>query len=122
MNLYNFYLYGDPSLEVEGVQTGIEGGEAGQPVLTMLPASPNPFSGTCSLDFVLSSTSRLRVAVFDISGRMVREIADGLRPQGITSLVWDGTLGDGSPAPSGVFFVRAEAGQEQATGRLVLIR
>jgi hypothetical protein len=122
MNLYNFNLYGDPALEVAGIPTGIEGESGGSPALTMLPPGPNPFSGTCNLGFVLSSPAVLNVSVYDISGRMVREIADEARPQGVTSLVWDGTCSDGSAVPSGVYFVRADAGGEPVAGRLVLIR
>jgi hypothetical protein len=60
--------------------------------------------------------------VFDVSGTLVRTLADGWREPGVYSEVWDGRGGDGTALPSGVYFYRLEAADFVATRKMVLLR
>ena len=48
----------------------------------------------------------VRMAVYDLGGRRVRNVPPALLAQGPQSLEWDGQRDDGSPATDGVHFVR----------------
>ena len=57
---------------------------------------------------------RVRLDVFDASGRLVRRLSEGFHRGGPASVVWDGRESRGDPVPSGVYFVRlaSESGTE----------
>jgi len=88
-----------------------------------LRASPNPFRHSVELEFADRST---RVAIHDVSGRLVRSWNTARAPGGavIQRLSWDGSGADGKPVASGIYFVRifgAEA-PRSAPLRIVLLR
>lgn len=70
---------------------------------------PNPFRDRTTFLYTLPAPSDVRVSVFDVTGRLVRRLADGRLPGGAHAVDWDGRGGDSSPAPAGVYFVRLEA-------------
>jgi len=85
-------------------------------------ARPNPFTGATTFDVRLDRPANLRVSVYTAAGRLVRRLHDGPVPAGALSLEWRGKeAGDGA-VPSGVYFLRAEAGGRVATKRVTLLR
>ena len=62
------------------------------------------------------------VAVFDLRGGRVRDLARGELPAGRLPLEWDGTLRDGSRAAPGVYLVRARHASGSQVLRLALLR
>jgi len=85
---------------------------------------PNPFNP--SVQWTLSvpgpGVKTVRVAVFDVRGRLVRVLADrGLSP-GRHVLRWDGRDSAGRSLPSGVYVVRAKLGDEVRTQKVTLAR
>jgi len=121
MNFYNYNLYGDPALELEGFPTGVEEGTgpaAAPPVLSA--ASPNPFPGRTSMRLSLSEPGHVEAAVYDASGRMVARIAEGLYPAGEHVLSWDG-CGPGGRLASGVYFAGVSVEGRRLAGKLVLL-
>ncbi len=63
-----------------------------------------PMKGGVDLPAPLNNAS---VQIFDTSGRLVREMPLGPRPQGVATFEWDGTTSDGSAADPGTYFIRA---------------
>ncbi len=124
MNLYNFNLFGEPSLEVSGVFTGIANGSGlgDSALLSIMPGEPNPFSSSCTIGFALSSASNIEISIFDLYGRRIITLVDGMQLQGEHAAVWSGTDGHGEQVPSGIYFVHASTGAHQAVEKLVLIR
>jgi hypothetical protein len=88
----------------------------------VLPVSPNPACGAASLRFDLPAASGVRVAVFDLAGRRVRALADGVLPAGLHEARWDGAGPEGRRAPPGLYFFRALIGERAYVRRLVLLR
>ncbi|MEM1042581.1 MAG: LamG-like jellyroll fold domain-containing protein [Bacteroidota bacterium] len=85
--------------------------------LTLAPARPNPFRGQAEIDFALPATGAVSLQVFDMMGRRVATLAEGVREAGPHTVRFDaGTL------PSGVYLVRLEAGGQAATRRVTLVR
>jgi flagellar hook assembly protein FlgD len=62
------------------------------------------------------------VVIYDASGRVVRTLLDSAVPGGDVSLPWDGLDRCGRPAAAGVYFVRVEAGEAEATAKVVFLR
>ena len=83
----------------------------------LAPAYPNPSSSGTVIRFELPSAHRARLAVYDVQGREVKVLADGVRQAGAHAV----TLDDLS-LPSGVYLVRLEAGRTRLAQRVTLIR
>jgi hypothetical protein len=104
--------------------------DLGQPARTLaspaplaLSASrPNPFSGTTRFSVELGASSDLEVTVHDLSGRHVTHLHRGRAVSSTHELIWDGRSGDGSAVPSGIYFIRAEAGGNIVSCKVVLLR
>jgi len=78
---------------------------------------PNPFDASTTIRFVLPDSRRVRLGVFDVAGRRVASLVDGVRGPGAHSVAWTpGAL------PSGVYFYRLEAGDLSRTLRMLRIR
>jgi len=82
---------------------------------------PNPSNGAVQLGFTLATAGEAEVAVFDLKGRRVAELARGSYPAGATELRWNGLRTDGTRAESGLYFVRMKTEAGEWSRRLVRI-
>jgi len=83
---------------------------------------PNPFNPQTTIDYTLSSPERVRIAIYDVRGTLVRRLADQSMPAGEHSLVWDGADDAGRTASSGIYFVRLLAGPVTETRKIVMLK
>ena len=83
---------------------------------------PNPFNPVTKVNFVLEREGHANVRVYDVQGRLVKELVDGLRAAGPGSVVWDGTDLNGKRASSGVYFVQVLSGGQKAGHKMVLLK
>jgi FlgD Ig-like domain len=90
--------------------------------VALYPCVPNPSSGSCLIRYALAEASPISLGVYDISGRLIRELDGGVIPPGVHSVFWDGRDGKGRPVSSGVYLFRLEAGRQCRFQRAVLIR
>jgi hypothetical protein len=107
---------------VMGDESGPVSVEGGPDRLTLSASYPNPFGAATAIAFRLPEPSRVRVAIYNVSGRIVRVLLDADRPAGHHNTVWDGRDASGGRTPSGVYFCRVEAGRFARTRKLVLVR
>jgi hypothetical protein len=91
------------------------------PVDFLYPSRPNPFRGTATVRFSLAKEGRVEIAIYDVTGRLVRTLHDGKAPAGESTMIWDGTDDAGHRMGSGVFWVEMNAGGYQSTKRLVTL-
>ena len=83
---------------------------------------PNPFTTQTTIRFDLRDAQRVRLAIFDIGGRLVRNLLDDYLPVGSHQAVWDGRDELGSRVAPGCYFARLEAAHRVETSRIALIR
>ena len=88
--------------------------------LAATAVAPNPFRDAVALRFTLSRPGRVRLAVFDISGRVVARILDAEQPAGERVLEWDGRDQDGRAVRAGVYFMRLDFNGRNAHERKVV--
>jgi hypothetical protein len=93
------------------------------PGLALGNAVPNPTAGRASIGYALPSPQSIRLALYDVRGRLVRVLVDGARPAGPGVAEWDGRTEDGVAAAAGLYFYRltAQASGERS-GRLIVIQ
>jgi hypothetical protein len=86
--------------------------------LSFSPA-PNPSRNALRFAFDLPAASAVRLALYDLNGRLIHTLLDGVRAPGRHIALWDGVAGDGRRAPAGMYFARLVAGEHTATHRFV---
>jgi hypothetical protein len=85
-------------------------------------ARPNPFRAKASVSFTLPGHSRVRAEVYDVRGRIVSRLADGVFGGGEHTIEWDGRGYSSARVAPGVYLLRLEAGERTITRKLVLSR
>jgi len=91
--------------------------------LALLPNAPNPFNPTTTLTCALPGTGPVRLRIYDVGGRLVRQlIADETLPAGRHDVVWNGRDDSGRAVASGSYYARLEAGGAVRTRVMTLIR
>ena len=83
--------------------------------------APNP-ARTPRLDFALPRRDLVELAVFDLQGRKLRVLANGLMDAGSYSREWDGLDASGQSAGAGVYFYRLKVGRELRTIRGIRVQ
>jgi hypothetical protein len=87
---------------------------------------PNPFRPSAkpvtTIAYELASPAHVRLAIYDVSGRLVRVIKDAPAESGKQMATWDGMSEGGMRVASGVYFCRLDAGSQSETRRIVLLK
>lgn len=78
---------------------------------------PNPLRGTTTIGFSVPESRDVRLAVYDVLGREVAVLRDGMVAAGSHTVVFDG-----SALPSGVYVLRMDTEAFVTTQRLTLLR
>jgi len=80
--------------------------------------APNPLTCGSVVSFDVPRRSSVRIDLYDVNGRLVANLADGVYEPGRYSR----SIGQASKIASGVYFLRMEAQSYQATTKVVVIR
>jgi len=83
---------------------------------------PNPFAEKTTLSFSLANPDYLRLAVFDLMGREVRNLYTGRLDAGEHQIEWDGTDSAGRVMPAGVYYSRLSTSTRSHINKMILIR
>lgn len=101
---------------------GIDGPGGAIPGFHLHPPYPNPSAGGTRIAFELPQPGRAEVAVFDITGRLVRVVGEETYPAGRSEIFWNGTNRNGERAAAGVYVVRIESGGREALRKAILLK
>ncbi len=83
---------------------------------------PNPFNPTVTIPYTLPTPMEVDLTVFNLIGRRVRALHQGLQQAGHYAAIWDGTDIDGRPVAAGTYFVCLRIGSFSQTKRIMLLR
>jgi flagellar hook assembly protein FlgD len=87
---------------------------------------PNPFglaSGTTSIRYSLqASRERAELKIYDVSGRLVRTLVDGVKDGDRYVAMWDGRNDRGARVAAGIYFYKLRLGAKSMTKKMVLFR
>lgn len=92
------------------------------PPQVALRAFPNPFQTLATITYTVPKTGKVRVAIYDIQGRVVCQLVNGTESAGTFTAFWDGKGANGQEVASGVYFVHQEAGTASYATKIVLSR
>jgi hypothetical protein len=97
----------------------------GRYVNFMKPTINNPLrTGVARVNFGLAKADRVKAEVLDVSGRIIRTLADRDFQAGEHNLTWDGTDNHGKQVARGVYFTRivAEKQKFQSASKLTVLK
>jgi len=104
-----------------GVAEGSGGAARVSLPVRSLRSQPNPFSAGTEISFEAAARlAEARLAICDVSGRMIRTLALGDLPRGRRYVRWDGRTDGGDPVPAGVYLVRVEHRDGASAARRIL--
>jgi probable HAF family extracellular repeat protein len=112
--IHAFRLTPEGLLDVEGP------GPA--PPLRLTGAFPNPMRTLTRVCFTLAENTGVRLGIFDLTGRRIRELADRPFPAGGSEVIWDGRDAHGAPVGAGLYWVRLDALGRTLTSRITVLR
>lgn len=87
------------------------------PIKFELAAFPNPFNPSTTLSLTLPKTGSVRLAIYDILGREVKLLQEGVVEAGEHAVTFDG-----SHLSSGIYFARLESAGLVKTQKLLLLK
>ncbi len=120
-----FYSY-------NGVVNGIEMGSSaevevsftsGLPTVVALHDNyPNPFNPITNIKFDLPRSSHVKLAIYDVAGRLVKTLVDEVKPAASHSELWDGTDRTGRRVASGTYYYVLQTEGFSATHKMMLVK
>lgn len=78
---------------------------------------PNPFNPATVIDFEVPEASDVRIAVYDVLGRVVQVLHEGITAAGHHAVTFDA-----QNLPSGIYMYRMESGNEVITRMMTLMK
>jgi hypothetical protein len=78
---------------------------------------PNPFNPTTVISYSLSSSSNVKLIIYNTLGQSIKTLESGYKPAGNYSINFNA-----SDLPSGIYFYKLEAGQFSQINKMILIK
>jgi hypothetical protein len=83
---------------------------------------PNPFNPSTTIRYSIPTTGYVRLRVFDVSGRELASLVNGVQSAGTHVVNWHGTDDGGRTLASGAYFYTLESLGQRITRRMVLLK
>ncbi|GEM_PF-1129347 len=83
---------------------------------------PNPFNPSTTIRYALPETSPVKLLIFDLNGRQVKTLVEGVQSAGQHQVVWDGKDDVGRTVTSGVYFYRLRSGNVVLTKKMLMMK
>lgn len=108
----------------EMIQTGTGIGEmtAISGAITLHGNLPNPFRQSTTIRYALPKAMPVQLTVYDVTGRTVRTLLNGMQLAGEGAVMWDGRNESGTQVGDGVYLYRLEAGGTDLTRKMIVVR
>jgi len=90
--------------------------------IALLSNYPNPFNQSTIIPVEVKKDVPVSVSIYNIEGKVVRKLFDGILTAGTHKLLWDGRDANGNLVASGVYLYSISAGSELHTKRMLLLR
>jgi len=97
-------------------------GPTGPAEISFAHPSPSPARGPVTLRYALPRAAAVRLAIFDITGRRVRELVSAAQPPGPYAIAWDLRDQRGAPVGVGTYFARLEVERHTFTHKVTMVR
>jgi hypothetical protein len=69
---------------------------------------PNPFNPETKIEYHLPQPSEVNLIIYDVRGRVVRELIREIKPVGYHEVIWDSWNSSGQKVAAGIYIYRIE--------------
>ncbi|HEC78012.1 MAG TPA: T9SS type A sorting domain-containing protein [candidate division WOR-3 bacterium] len=83
---------------------------------------PNPAQGRATITYQLSRERVVTLSIYDIQGRLIKELVRTTQSPGIHKIQWNGENNEGRKQSAGIYFARLTLGNTSYIQKLVLIK
>jgi hypothetical protein len=83
---------------------------------------PNPFNPSTTVSFDLPEETEVRIAIYDMSGRLIRNLVNQTMTAGSKTVEWDGKDNDGNTVSGGIYLYNLQAEGFAQTKKMVLLK
>ncbi len=83
---------------------------------------PNPFNPSTIIQYSLPQANKVKIVVYDISGKEIAILADNFQNAGTYNVTWTGKNNSGQQVASGIYFYSVQAGNFSQTNKMVLLK
>ncbi|MBT6413044.1 MAG: T9SS type A sorting domain-containing protein, partial [Candidatus Marinimicrobia bacterium] len=83
---------------------------------------PNPFNPTTSIEYDLTKSGSVDLAIYDLMGHRVRTLVFGNQKSGFKTVVWDATNDFGQAVSAGMYFYTLNTSEGSLTQKMLLIK
>jgi probable HAF family extracellular repeat protein len=90
--------------------------------LMLTSVQPNPSSSQTTLSFALKQAEKVKIGIYDLTGRAIAVLSDHEFPIGPHTLTWNGRDSRGGKVRSGIYVVRFETESRLEMKKMTLIR
>ena len=123
----SFTMTGDHNADNVGrwnqiIATGVRDTAPPEHQLVLRQNYPNPFNPSTSVSYRIPAAGHVDVRVYDVRGRLVRNLVDGWRIAGDHTVTWQGRDDSGRAATTGVYFIRIESAGHSRTIKSLLLK
>ncbi len=91
-------------------------------VFMLYPNHPNPFFRKTTIKFAVPRRAQVSLKIYDVQGRLVKTLIDGMQEPGYHAIDWKGSDQCGRSVASGVYFIQFEAKGYAAIQKAILQR
>jgi len=89
----------------------------------LLQNYPNPFNPITTINFTLPSAGKMNISIYDIRGRLVRNLVDNHSyTAGTHTLTWNGIDNHKQKLSSGIYFCRLHSSNVSVFRKLTLLK
>ena len=104
------------------VPSGVDSGSGLPQMVTLSQNVPNPFNPQTKISFNLDRQSQVHLAVYDVTGRLVRVLANEVRSAGEHTMIWDGRDTAGGQVASGTYFYRLTSPDNTFSRKMTMLK
>lgn len=83
---------------------------------------PNPFNPSTTITFDLSQDANVKISIYDMAGRLIKELVNQTMTVGSKTIVWNGKDEIGNLVNGGVYFYNLQTGDYNQTKKMVLLK
>jgi len=89
---------------------------------SLLQNFPNPFNPSTMIEYQITKPMRVKLNVYDVQGRFMRELVNEEKSSGSYSVIWDGKDNSGNLVASGTYFYKIQSGEFIQVKKMTLLK
>ncbi len=83
---------------------------------------PNPFNPTTNIQYQIPVQSEVSINIYDMLGRLVKTLINGVESKGIHTVAWDGSNNLNQKVSSGIYFYKLSTGNFVSIKKMIMLK